>query len=174
MIYVGIDPGANGACCALMDDGEISLLKHDSASEHDQWEWVTQFIGSPCHALIEQQTARPSRIPDGKGGWRETVLASTVHLFGSYRDLRTMLVCAAIPFEDCPPKRWQNGLHVPPKDKGDSDSVWKNKLKSKALSLFPHVKVTLWNADAILIAEWCRRSYAATTNATTSAVRRTT
>ena len=163
MTFVGIDPGANGACCALAEDGTVTLLKHDGATEHDQWEWISQWIGEPCHAMIEQQTARPSRIPDREhGGWRQTVLASTVMLYGSYRDLRTMLLCAAVSFEDCPPKRWQGGLHIPPKYKGESDSSWKNKLKSKALDLFPHVKVTLWNADSLLIAEWCRRSYANT------------
>jgi hypothetical protein len=161
--FIGIDPGENGCMVALA--GDSVLLQKTGAPEGECWEWVARFIGLDCFALIEQQTARPTNIPrrdpvTGMVTWRQTVLASTVHLYGNYRELRMMLMCAAVRFEDCPPKRWQKGLHVPDRAKGESDTSWKNRLKQRAVELFPEVKVTLANSDALLIAEFCRRKHA--------------
>lgn len=125
--------------------------------------------------MIEQLTARPARILDhakmketGRREFRSTVLASTVMLYGSYRDLRTMLLCSGIDYADCPPKRWQQGLGIEPRIREETDTVWKNRLKAVAQGLFPDVKVTLWNADAILIAEYCRRVHAKTKETTST------
>lgn len=38
--------------------------------------------------------------------------------------------------------------------KGLEKAVWKNKLKGEAQRLFPSLSVTLWNADAILMANY--------------------
>lgn len=167
--FIGIDPGVYGACVAIRGD-QLTMLKNEISTEADQWRWIAQFINEPAYALIEQQTARPTWIPDkdSDSGFRQTVLASTVMLYGSYRDLRTMLLCADIDGEDVPPKRWQNGLAIPPKFKGESDNSWKNKLKTEAIRLFPAVKVTLWNADALLIAYYCRQVFNERAQGTTS------
>ncbi len=155
--YIGIDPGMNG-CCAALRGQQVSLLKHDGATEQDQWQWIMQFIGEPCYALIEQQTARPTWIPDKttEEGWRQTVLASTVTLYGSYRNLATMLMCADISYQDCPPQRWQKWTGIEPRHKGEKDHQWKGRLKVVAQSMYPELTVTLWMADALLIAAYCK------------------
>jgi hypothetical protein len=43
--------------------------------------------------------------------------------------------------------------------KGTPHTVKKNKHKAKAAQLFPRVKITHSNADALLIAEHARRQY---------------
>lgn len=151
--YIGIDPGERGAI-AVLANGDPSIWRLENATELDTWNFLAQWIGRDCTALIEQQTARPTFVPSlGK----PTILASTCHLYGNYRMLRAMLTCANYRFEDCPPKRWQQGLHIPTREKTEKDNQWKGRLKSKCQQLFPSVKVTLGNADALLIAEWCRR-----------------
>jgi hypothetical protein len=43
------------------------------------------------------------------------------------------------------------------KEKGESDTSWKNRLKVLAQQMFPNVKMTLAICDAVLFAEYCHR-----------------
>jgi hypothetical protein len=49
-----------------------------------------------------------------------------------------------------PPKKWQKVIGFQ-KRPGEEQRVWKNRLKEEAQRRFPSVKVTLNNADALLI-----------------------
>lgn len=162
--YLGIDPGINGGLAWTCSNGEVGAESMPK-TEKDVWEWITKwnFAETITHnhrvfAAIEQQTPRPTSIFDRKAKeWRATILKSTCLLWGNYCQLRAWLIAAGIPFEDCPPKRWQQGLHIRPKDKEEPPRHWKNHLKAEAQSLFPDAKVTLATSDALLLAEWCRR-----------------
>jgi hypothetical protein len=80
--------------------------------------------------------------------------------FGAnYGALRMALTAAGIPFEEVVPGVWQRGLNIPPRKKTEGKTAWKNRLKAKAQQLFPSVKITLATADALLIAEFCRRKH---------------
>lgn len=67
-----------------------------------------------------------------------------------YGGLRMALVAARIPFVEVVPRKWQGALGC--LTKGD-----KNVSKRKAQELFPNIKVTHTIADALLLAEYCRR-----------------
>lgn len=83
---------------------------------------------------------------------------SAAFKFGqSYGGLRMALVAAGIPFEEVTPQVWQRKMGVTPRRKDESKTAWKNRLKAKAQQLYPGVKVTLATADALLLAEFCRR-----------------
>lgn len=160
--YLGIDPGANGGIAVIT--GQIVTFHQFGDGDAADWDFIARYIGVDCAAAIEQQTPRPTFIPpskkarsEGRTDAKNTILASTCHLFGHYRALQAILVCACIPVEDCPPKRWQAALQIPKKIKGESDSCWKNRLKSKAEALYPVAKITLATADALLIAHYCKR-----------------
>ena len=56
-----------------------------------------------------------------------------------------------------PPKKWQKVIGFQ-KRPGEEQRVWKNRLKEEAQRRFPSVKVTLNNADALLILCAFRRS----------------
>jgi hypothetical protein len=49
-----------------------------------------------------------------------------------------------------PPKKWQKAVGMA-KRPGEEQNKWKNRLKEEAQRRFPSVKVTLNNADALLI-----------------------
>jgi hypothetical protein len=49
-----------------------------------------------------------------------------------------------------PPKKWQKAIGMA-KRPGEEQNKWKNRLKEEAQRRFPSVKVTLNNADALLI-----------------------
>jgi hypothetical protein len=138
-------------------------------TDRDVWDWLiscgglyTQ--GCRVYAVLEQQSPRPTNIFDRKvGQYRATILKSTCVLYGNYTLLRGML-CAAgavhgVVLEDCPPKRWQQFLKIPPRDKGEKESAWKSRLKQRAQQTFPSLRVTLHTADALLLCEYARRRY---------------
>lgn len=145
--YVGIDPGGHGAIAVTSGAGvrTFSLDRTDREIADVLFEFSS---GSTC-AMIEQQDPRPTFW---KG--RASILRSTCILYGRYHFLRGLLVAYQIPFDEVRPKKWQ-AEYIGKKKESDADR--KRRLKSKAQELFPGLKVTLSNADALLIAEYCRR-----------------
>lgn len=164
-IYIGIDPGENGAVVGIQDSTVITI-RVENSTEQDLYNSVlaitmggTAMAFNNVFCYIEQQTPRPTNIMDpNTGKYRQTILASTCILYGRYMQARAFLTAASIPFDAIPPKRWQKGLHIPDRPKGLPQPKWKNMLKAKAQEIFPDEVVTLANADALLLAEFCRRS----------------
>lgn len=157
-MYIGIDPGEAGAMVILWGQ-EVQKVKIAGLTDSDLWLAMKDFGGKGTivvHCCIEQQTPRPTKFFKNSK-WESTILASTCILYGRYQQAKSFLIAAAIPFEDVPPRRWQKGLHIPDRPKGINQTEWKNVLKSKAQQLFPEEKVTLATADALLLAEYCRR-----------------
>lgn len=148
-VYLGIDPGASGGlACIALDNVEAVPMPE---SDRDLWDWFRWFMpGMKPFALVE-------KVGGYIGG--NPVPGSAMFNFGTnYGKLLMALTAAGIPFETVTPQRWQKGLSIPPRKKGEGKTAWKNRLKVVAQRLFPDVKVTLATADALLIAEHCRRS----------------
>ena len=140
LIKVGIDPGAKGglawgdhAVAAKMPDSALDLadLLRDIMSE-----------GVPVRVFLEEV-----------GGYVGGPGAPGSAMFNFGKNYGIIIgVCAtlALPVESVRPQRWQKALGLGT-SAGLTKSQWKNKLKVRAQSLFPHVKVTLDTADALLI-----------------------
>jgi hypothetical protein len=154
-LYVGIDPGASGAICVLPDkvrkpEDVLILRMPDNDQELlDYFEWVA---GHQCQAVVEQVGGYAGSAHPG----------SRMFKFGmNYGAVRMALAARGIPYECKVPRVWQSYLSIPPRDKkgGETDPMFKRRLRAKAQQLFPKVKVTLQNCDAILLAEYCRRLF---------------
>lgn len=155
-MYLGVDPGMSGGMAAVTADGTGAYVSMP-ATERDVWEWFRQLAYEHAHpsglatttfAVIEKVHAMP-----GNG-------VSGMFKFGqSYGFLRACLIAAGIPFEEVTSQRWQKALNITPRDKrgGETSTQFKNRLKARAQQLFPNAKVTLATADALLLAEFCRR-----------------
>ena len=147
MIYVGIDPGASGGiarlsnwltpCAWKMPDTEKDIAQ--LFAELAPATLLDSCPGMLC--CIELVHAMP------KQG------VTSVFSFGrNYGFLRGMLIAYGIPFEEVTPLKWQKTLGC--QSHGD-----KNITKSRAQQLFPGLKITHATADALLIAEYTRRTY---------------
>lgn len=137
MIHFGVDPGKSGAIAALQDGRFVSWIKGD-ATERDIHDWLLQFDTQGARAVVERVHASPQM---------GTVSSFTFGM--SYGFLRGMLVAVNVPFLEVTPQKWQKAMGC--LTKGD-----KNVSKSKAQQLWPGVKITHANADAMLIAEYSR------------------
>lgn len=147
---VGIDPGANGGLAILHPDGHITLTELSKLTKRDIFECLDL-----TDATYEKRTQafiewiHPAIQGIGK--------SSMSKLYGSYMELQMALLAANIPFETVQPRKWQVSFGIPPR-KGEATPKWKRRLKEKAEQLFPGVKITLATSDALLIAEYCRRT----------------
>lgn len=134
-IYIGIDPGASGSIAFVCGDTAWSVKNDSTAKDLIDAIQDAQSIAPIRFALIEQVSAIP-RIG----------VVSAFNFGKSYGSLEMLLSCCGIPFERITPVKWQNAMRC--RTGGD-----KNISKARAQELFPTVKITHANADALLIAK---------------------
>ncbi len=155
MIIIGIDPGQAGGF-AMRGFGNHSMkawpMPKTEADTNEMIEslatcWDKLKLGTDLEiqAYLEKVHSMP-----GQG------VSSTFKFGKGYGFLRGVLTANRVPFEDVTPRTWQSALGMK-KSKTESKTEWKNRLKAKAQQLFPHLKITLATADAILICEYGHR-----------------
>ena len=156
MIFIGVDPGKSGGI-AIITGTTVATFKLDQ-TETDIANWLNDATfsrtGGNCRAVLEQVHACPAKS-DRYGKMRGQGVSSAFAFGQSYGFVRGLLIALKIPYFDVSPQRWQKALRC--LTKGD-----KRISKAKAQQLFPQVTVTHANADALLLAEYARRSWGST------------
>ena len=144
-LILGIDPGKNGGMAVLdADTNDIIDITSMPSTLTDISDFVERHQDVSC-AVLETVHSMP-----GQG-------VASMFTFGQYYGYVQMAVVAhKIRCIDVLPAKWQQALGLKTK-KGESKAEHKNRLKGLAQKLFPKVKVTLKNADALLLAEYGRR-----------------
>lgn len=159
MIYLGIDPGQSGGIAIL--NGEKAIAFPMPVSETDLWDLIKEYgtphvrhpsNGPTCYAVMEKvsgMVASSIGVPN---------MGASMFTFGrSYGLLWMALIAAGIPFDLVHPKRWQKEFGIQ-KERGETQTKWKGRLKAIAQRLFPNARTNLATADALLLAEYARRS----------------
>lgn len=150
MLFVGIDPGVSGGLAAIDDAGEVVLAR--PLRDAGRWD-VLEFLRD-CKAY-DKTVAFVERVGVHKG---EGPLGAFT--FGRQAE-RVEFACQVmrIPFDLVDPKTWQvlAGLTYPKKAKRVEK---KNLGKARAELLYAGQSLTITHAlaDALLIAEACRRN----------------
>ena len=142
-MIIGIDPGKRGALAIIADTGKLLVIVDFSKNtEADIVEYIelTSYEGEKQFAYVEKVHAIQ---PAGK--------VSNFKLGESFGTIKGILTALKIPFELVTPQKWQQAMGC--MSKGD-----KNITKAKAQQLFPNIKITHNIADALLIAEYGRRT----------------
>jgi hypothetical protein len=138
-LYIGIDPGVSGGIAAVTAAGDVRLVSAMPATERDVFNLLGSLSGDPCRAVLEFVRSSPQ------------MGVTSAFTFGrGYGGLRMALVAVGIPFDEVVPRKWQTALQCTTKGN-------KNVSKKRAQELFPKVRVTHATADALLLAEYCRR-----------------
>jgi hypothetical protein len=151
MIWIGVDPGKSGGLAFIQNlngrDGEqlyIDLVPMP-ASERELLDVLepSTTAGQQVKAVLEHVWSTP-----GQGGaWK----------FGrQVGHCEMALTAARIPFDQVLPRTWQKALGISYR-KGLTDTQKKNITKRRAQQLFPDLVITHATADALLMAEYCRR-----------------
>lgn len=141
-VYIGVDPGQSGGIAMLRDDGSILSAVAMPDTESDILEALKDWnrYGLNAKAVLERVWSSP--------GWGH----AGAFKFGlNYGSLRMALMAAQIPHEEVLPARWQTAMNC----RSGKD---KNVTKRRAQGLWPRYTITHALADALLIAEHCRRT----------------
>lgn len=157
-VFIGIDPGANGAM-AILEDGESPRLVACDYVEYDDfirsWAFAKHPDGTPMfylHVAIEDVHAMPMNGCKGnfKLGW-------------SLGRIQQIVETCTVMHQLVKPQQWQKEYGISNKDKSKSQSI------AVAKRLFPKTDLRRTErcakdhdgfADALLIAEWARRHMA--------------
>ena len=143
-VYIGIDPGKDGGIAVLDADGNVVECVKTPPTFKDLLDMVSRHKES-SKCVCEKVHAMP-----GQG-------VTSMFSFGrTVGGLEMMLLALGIPTEYVAPQKWQKHFSLG-SSKGKSKTEWKNILKAKAQQMFPRTKVTLYNADALLLAEYARQ-----------------
>jgi len=142
-LTIGIDPGASGGIAFIPDNNPAKAwavkMPETLADLFGELNLVQeQFVN--FHACLEKVHSMP-----GQG------VASSFKFGQGFGHLEMALTAAKIPFTYVTPQKWQKEL-------GCLTGGDKNVSKSRAQQLFPHIKCTHAISDALLIAEYCRRT----------------
>lgn len=144
MIYIGIDPGQSGGIVFLDQIAQSApvIYAFKNMTEKDI---SNLFVNTPIFpfeyfAMLEKVGAFP-----GQG------VSSTWKFGQHYGFLRGILTAKDIAYETVTPQKWQAAM-------GCLTGGDKNISKAAAQRLFPTIKITHAIADALLIAEHCRRT----------------
>lgn len=144
---MGIDPGEKGAIAILSADGDVIDVVNMPCTPMDMLDYFRSHCdGVKCvlenvgHGMPGQSSASTAKFAR-HNGWLEMALMAT-----------------GISTEKVTPQKWQKAFQMHRK-KNEGKTDYKNRLKACAQQHFPTVKVTLNNADALLIAEYCRTNF---------------
>ena len=154
MIFIGIDPGLSGGI-AVID--ELGIVQPDGVvkmppTEADLLTFLGRFSaikeGMQPRAVLERVSSSP-----------QMGVVSAFTFGRGVGALKMALVAESIPYDEVPPSKWQAAMSVLDKRaKGRLGKRDKNISKRRAQQLFPRVTVTHATADALLLAEYCRRT----------------
>jgi len=146
---LGIDPGSLGGVVVMdIQKGSVKATKMPETFP-DIYNLIRN-IASDCGSA--NIIAVMENVGHGMPGQSSSATAKFARHNGH---LEMALYAAGIRTEMVTPQKWQryysNSIGT---SKGLEKTVWKNKLKGEAQRLFPSLSVTLWNADAILMANY--------------------
>lgn len=141
IVWIGVDPGSSGAIAAVFQQGNPTWIKLDN-TDADISDWMDDLASE--YRIIGAVLERVGSMP-GQG------VSSSFKFGASAGFCRGLLVAHKISFRLVGPVQWQN--HMSCRTGGD-----KNITKTMAQRLWPSLKITHAYADALLIAEFCRRT----------------
>lgn len=153
---IGIDPGvAGGFACIRKNNKGIWLDKMKGKTDKEIVELLRGWTKVPCVVFIE----KVGGFMGGKG--KNKAAAHNMFTLGdSCGFLRGVVAALGEQVEYVRPQVWQKyfGL-IKARGKTESTTQKKRRHKNKAEQLFPKLKITNYNADALLIAEYGRRTF---------------
>lgn len=142
MIYIGIDPGKSGGIAYFKGDS-MKAIRYPK--EIDELVFLLQKLqySRGCVGIMERVHSFPNQGVKSTFTFGEN--------FGTWKGL---LAATEIKYELIQPKKWMSYYGELPKEK----TKRKNRLKDIAKKLYPNLKVTLYTADAILLAHYLKEN----------------
>jgi hypothetical protein len=148
---IGIDPGSNGGIVCLVNNECVSA---DKMPEED--EGLVEMLRPEVGHDPQNDWVYIEQIPTWTGSKRfakQTVYGHSIAtLYGNFKFAQGLAIAFGYNVKLITPQRWQKLVECQNPERLEK-SDWKRKLKGRAEELFPSVNVTMYSADALLIAK---------------------
>ena len=148
--YIGIDPGSVSGCIAFLSvtswDKEFYYTIEFSKFTTKEWykELKELTTSENCMAVLEKVHGMP-----GMG------VQSISAFMKNVGHIEMALLSLGIPFKEVTPQAWMKHFNLK-KEKDESKTEWKRRLREHLQRVLPNFTVTNNNADAMLIAVYAR------------------
>jgi hypothetical protein len=150
MTTVAIDPGLSGGL-AYKRDGQPAQAVAMPATEGD--------LVNVLRDIAEEADEVVAIVEEVGGYIGKAQPGSSAFKFGrNFGFILGVLQTLGVRVELVRPQKWQKTLSLGSASGCASKTEWKNKLKAVAQRLYPHLKLTLATADALLILDYALRT----------------
>lgn len=155
---IGIDPGAMGGI-AINVAGKNVIVAKNPKDVRDLMD-ILSYYADTYHPIIflEKLQVRPDDIKVDESGANLGKMYRIQRMLANFEHLKASIEMSGIPYCLVHPLSWQSKLGLRTKGGQKEDKAERKKrYKEIAAALYPEVKTTLWNADALLILEFGKR-----------------
>ena len=154
---IGVDPGAGGGLAVFIPGQMTKAVKmpKDITDLRDFFAYYRENF-NPI-VFLEKLSVRPDDIRADGDKPNMGKLFRIQKLMANYEHLKAIIETAGIPYVMVHPMTWQTKLNL--RNRGanyENKQERKRRYCEKAGSLYPEIKTTLWNADALLILHFGR------------------
>jgi len=149
---IAIDPGSAGGIAWQFKMGSVLATKmpETPGDIRDQFEAFHQTYGQDVIVFMEKVGGHQGKAHPG---------AAMFNFGHGVGVLQGLILAYRWELRLVTPQQWQKRLGM--SKNGDSDTLWKNRLKARAQEIFPAVpKITLSTADALLLLDYGRKEIA--------------
>lgn len=150
---IGIDPGKSGGI-AIWRPNFITEVKKTPDDLIDLIDWFG-YMNKICHPIVFVEKLQ-LRMDDIVGNPGKAFRIQ--RMLADFEKLKTILTVTNTPFVLVNPMKWQSVLKL--RVKGEEKAERKHRYQRIAAKLYPEIKTTLWNSDALLILEFGRKMLA--------------
>ena len=170
IVIIAIDPGAKGAI-AILDPDRRPYVVRMPETPREILEYLREqkrnWALHPCECVIEQvgqyfplkHIHDPAKRAVAEAGRVGSLLKLREH----YGELQGFLGALDIPFSPVTPTTWMNAVvskeSRPKGGSQDATAARKKAITARMQELYPELKITNDNADALGILTWRRRLY---------------
>lgn len=153
---IGVDPGSNGGIAVFVPGKLAKTVKmpKDITELRDFFEYFAEYF-KPI-VFLEKLSVRPDDVAVDGGKAALGKLYRIQKMMANYEHLKAIIEAAGIPYVMVHPCSWQTKLRLRVKGEKVDKRDRKRRYMERAAALYPEVKATLWNADALLIMHFGR------------------
>lgn len=154
---IGIDPGANGGIAVFFAERQYTKVVKMPKDLTDLRDFFAYYAENykPI-VFLEKLSVRPDDVTADGTKANMGKLYRIQHMMANYEHLRALIETAGIPYVMVHPMTWQTKLKLRIRGEHEEKAIRKRRYAKLAEGKYQECKVTLWNADALLIMHFGR------------------
>ena len=154
---IGIDPGSNGGIAIFIPGMRTKAIK--MPKDNSELAGMFQYYAENYKPIIflEKLSVRPDDVAVGADGKPNMVKIFRIKkMMANFEHLKALIETAGIPYALVHPMTWQTKLKLRVRGQHEEKAERKHRYQAYATEQYKDVKVTLWNADALLLMHFGR------------------